>query len=75
MKILNSYPVLFVAFESAVEVFEGDIIVLVQPLHDKRLEPSARFIRYCIPYVTPPRTKEKLTLGIPARLLCTEVNP
>lgn len=38
--ILNrDYPVLFVAFESAVKVFQWDVIILIEPLHNERFKP------------------------------------
>lgn len=37
---LGTHPVLFVASECAVQILERDVVVLVQPLHDERLEPG-----------------------------------
>ena len=36
-----SHPIFFVSFVSTVKVFHGHIIILIQPLHHKRLKPAA----------------------------------
>ena len=50
-KRTQAHLVLLVSFESSVQVFERDVVVLVQPLHHERLEPTAIGAENC-KYIT-----------------------
>lgn len=41
---LSVHLILLIPLEGAVEVFEGDVVVLVEPLHHERLEPSVKLL-------------------------------
>ena len=44
---MKPYPVLAVSLVRAVEITHGEVVILVQPLHHKRLKPPANENRTC----------------------------